>query len=91
MTQSTKILIGLLSVFVLSGCATSTQEVAETSEEKTVIEESETTTAVVEKCPAGTTEWCVRRFRTEKCRCVETQRGRDVMERIPNPDWHKRR
>ena len=87
-------MIGLL--ILLSGCATTEHESAaatETAEEPTIIEDTIETTAnsgtKPAKCPPGTTEWCVSRIKTEKCNCVQVSRGRDVMERLPNPDWKR--
>ncbi len=75
------------------GCATTPPEPEVVTEEQEVVQETIATTVDPEalKCPVGTTEWCVRRLRKEKCRCVKDSLGRDVMETLPNPDWQKRR
>ncbi|NNM21196.1 MAG: hypothetical protein HKO55_08005 [Gammaproteobacteria bacterium] len=85
-------IIGLLALFLLTGCATKPPEPAETADDTEVIEESIVTVdPEALKCPRGTTEWCVRKFRHEKCRCVKASEGRDVMETWPNPDYRRPR
>ena len=80
----------ILAMFLLSGCAPSTQDLIEqahltgdwspVNKRMEAIERREALRP--QSCPSGTKSWCVRRLSREKCSCISNSEFRDRFDSL---------
>ncbi len=82
--------ISILAMFLLSGCASSTQDLieqAQLTDDWSFVNKRMATLERLEpqhpqSCPRGMRRYCVRRMREEKCTCVSNSDFRDMLESL---------
>ncbi len=82
--------ISILAMFLLSGCASSTQDLIEQAQltgDWSFVNKRMATLERLEpqqpqSCPRGTKRWCINRPGHEKCSCVSDSEGRDMFDAL---------
>jgi hypothetical protein len=90
MNRNTNCLISILSMLLLSDCATSTQELIELApftgdwtHVNNRLDATERREAQSKQtCPPGTKLWCVSRIRNEGCSCVSDAYSGEMIESL---------
>lgn len=80
-------ILSILSLFLLLGCAPSTHDLidqAHLTGDWSLVNQrfdamEKRATPRPQSCPRGTTRWCNKRFRDERCSCVNSADVRDVL------------
>ena len=82
--------IGILAMFLLSGCATSTQDLIEQAQltgdwsfvNKRMATLERLKPQHPQSCPRGTKRWCMNSPGHEKCSCVSASEGLDMFDAL---------
>jgi hypothetical protein len=92
MRRKSILTVGIFSFFLISACATDTQDLieqAQLTDDWTAVNQRVAALERLEpqhpqSCPRGTRKYCVRRMAQEKCSCIENADFRDILESF---DW----